>query len=106
MSDPNWLNRTMWTGDDLMTFKIVLALLIVLALAACSADVWTGFVYPDRTNLLVDIPIGGYPSLLECRDAALDLIEARRWDNADYECGLNCRPGPSFELLVCEVTRR
>ena len=91
-----------------MTSKIALALPIVLALNACSSDdVWTGNVYPDQINLSVDIPIGKYPSLLECREASLALIEARGWDNADYECGLNCRPfEEGIEALVCEDTLR
>ena len=90
-----------------MAFKIALASLIALNSAACSADVWTGSVYRDRLNLSADTPIGEYPSLPECRGAALAFIEARGWDNADYECGLNCRPfEEGIETLVCEVTQR
>ena len=54
-----------------MAFKIALASLIVLVLTACSADVWTGFVYPDRSDLSVDISVGEHPSLSECQEARM-----------------------------------
>jgi len=53
--------------------------------------------------------IGVYSSLRECRDAAINVIVAEGWSNADYECGLNCEK--LFEeipdsVLVCKQTSR
>ena len=90
-----------------MAFKIALASLIVLVLTACSADAWTGFVYPDRSDLSVDISVGEHPSLSECQEAVRALIRVRGWDNADYICGLNCRPWEeNTEITRCEVKAR
>ena len=45
----------------------------------------------------------------ECGVAARSAIEAAGWSDADYECGLNCKPWSEaaqagFDLLVCEDT--
>ena len=70
---------------------------------------WQGSVYPDRNNLRNDIRLPEYASLESCRRAALHMIHSNGWKNADYECGLNCRPMfPELvdSVLVCKKTLR
>ena len=56
--------------------RAALSLGLSLMLASCGEpDNWQGWVYPDRSNLLVDIPIGKFDTLEECRDAALAKLE-------------------------------
>ena len=88
----------------------VLALPLALALAACSGgEEWSGAVYPDRRNLLVHEWLPPNTSLDACREASLRYIALREWEDADYECGLNCRPynrAAPDGLRVCEITTR
>ena len=73
------------------------------------SDTWTGHVYPDKNNLSVSRKIGEYPSLEKCREVAQAKIAAAGWRNADYECGLNCKPMfPEIpdSVLVCEENSR
>ena len=70
-------------------------------------DTWIGHVYPNASNLLVDRFIGQYSSLEDCRRAATRVIADSGWENADYECGLNCKRDSSFGgLWICEDTLR
>lgn len=92
--------------------RAALSLGLSLMLASCGEpDNWQGWVYPDRSNLLVDIPIGKFDTLEECRDAALaKLEEAKLYDEGepiegDYECGLNCEPS-GYGGNICEETMR
>ena len=66
--------------------RIILAAGAVVVLASCfHEEMWSGWVYPDKANLLVDRPIGNYPSLEACRSAAKRMIAQEGWA-ADYEC--------------------
>ena len=87
--------------------KICLSVgLLVIALGGCGEDEWDGHVYPDKTNLLKSEYLGRYPSLAECRAAALAKISLLPIPaRADYECGLNCKPS-GYGVLVCEKTLR
>lgn len=69
--------------------------------SALNPNQWTGFVYPDQTNMRDYIEIGNFISLEECRDKSLD----RLIDNyqGTYECGLNCEFNPQMQINVCEV---
>ena len=69
-------------------------------------DTWRGWVYPSASNLMVDRFIGHYSSLEECRRAATGIIADSGWENADYECGLNCELDGRYSLWVCEDTLR
>ena len=70
-------------------------------------DTWTGHVYPNANDLLVDRFIGEYSSLEDCRRAATRTIADSGWENADYECGLNCTRDSSLGgLWICEDTLR
>lgn len=85
---------------------------LAILLTGCSeTDVWQGWVYPDAANLLVDVPIGNFDRLEECRDAALAELERSKIYRdgqsvpGDYECGLNCEATASG-LNICEKTER
>ena len=87
-------------------------LLLVIAVAVgvyflffAEEDRWSGFVYPNANNLAIDHPIGDYLTFQECQEAAIGLIRRRGWENADYECGLNCELKPFASYNVCEETR-
>ena len=69
-------------------------------------DEWEGFVYPDANDLLIHQNLGVFPSLTECRYAALyRLAELNASETGTYECGLNCRFEDGWETLkICEET--
>ena len=77
---------------------------LLLGLAGCSEE-WIGHVYPNKNQLVIDIGLGKFDSLEECRRSALRVIELAEWETeSDYECGLNCKVGP--KPYLCEVTAR
>ena len=48
-----------------------------------------------------------FKSLEDCRDACLRKISNAGYQNADYECGLNCKPlSPGADVFVCKKTLR
>jgi hypothetical protein len=71
---------------------------------------WQGWVYPDRTNLSNSISVGkDFKSLSDCRAACVNKINTSRYNNADYECGLDCKPlYPNIpdSVMVCKKTER
>ena len=82
------------------------ALLAISLVAGCGEDEWAGYVYPNKDDLTRHEYIGVYPSLFDCRDAALAKISLLpNRTRADYECGLNCEPAGSG-VSVCEKTLR
>ncbi len=85
---------------------LLLAVVVSTLLFGCSEE-WEGFVYPNRGNLLVDIPIGTFKSLQECRAAAQARLEQLgALERGDYECGLNCKRREDSRLAICERTER
>ena len=48
-------------------------------------------VYPDKNNLADSIDFEGINSLEMCRRNADRFINQGNYDNADYECGINCK---------------
>ena len=98
-----------------ITIGLIILLLVVLVASTItlflseSEDRWTCTVYPDKRQLSVSVTLGEHSSLQECGVAARSAIEAAGWSDADYECGLNCKPWSEaaqagFDLLVCEDT--
>lgn len=90
-----------------------LAYIAMLALCGCEKPEWRGWVYPDKTNLAYDVPLGTFSSLKECRASALQSLIAMRTDEGgpliqgDYECGYNCKAGGELNgLTLCERTER
>lgn len=88
-----------------MRFLFVTAVVVgIYFLFFAEEDRWSGHVYPDANDLLVDRPIGEYPTFEECQAAAIGAIRINGWQNADYECGLNCEP--QGLINICEETRQ
>jgi len=71
-------------------------------------DKWDGWVYPNANNLNKYISVGiGFKSLEDCRNACLKKIAISGYQNADYECGLNCKPSyPGADTFICKKTSR
>ena len=84
---------------------LVLMVLILGVITGCSKEEWSGFVYPNKNNLLDHRNIGTYSSLEQCRDAALSLMSSSNWHNGDYECGLKWKSS-SYGVMVCDKTLR
>jgi hypothetical protein len=54
---------------------------------------WEGVVYPERSNLNKYFYVGkSFKSLEECRDACQRMIYSSNYKEADYSCGLDCKP--------------
>ncbi|SKB58755.1 hypothetical protein SAMN06295920_10459 [Rhizorhabdus histidinilytica] len=90
---------------------------VILAMfALCGCDLlspqWKGWVYPNGAELTVDIPIGLFSTLEECRASAKRTLQftASRDENGnaiegDYECGYKCKAASDLGgLNVCEKT--
>lgn len=94
--------------------KILLIVLITFfipnSLYSFYDEKWQGFVYPDKTNLSTFISVGkDFKNLSDCRNACVNKIVNSGYKNADYECGLNCRPAyPNIpdSVMVCKKTER
>ena len=87
------------------TFAVVAVISCMLLVGCSGKEEWRGFLYPNRDDLTTHVEIGTFGSLEQCRDA----VRANKAysENADYECGLNCRDelGPGGPL-VCKKTER
>lgn len=97
--------------------KLLLAIVLVMSAGSVQAgmfskDVWTGFVYPDVTDLTVHKDIGGYGSLPACREAAFETMkslldqEQYKGNTANFECGLNCEYDNKIGINICEKTEQ
>lgn len=84
---------------------LVLIIFIGLISSVFKKDTWSGYFYPDRSNLSDWIESGfTFDSLDSCRvwakNKGIDLrIEPTSYD---YECGLNCEYKDGFN--ICEKT--
>ena len=82
--------------------------LAALLTAACSSPRWRASVYPSGTSLGGVRDLGEFPTLDECRVAALQyLSDIGASDRGDYECGKNCRADTTVAgttLYICEET--
>ena len=94
--------------------KILLILFVTILIPTSSnsffGENWQGWVYPDRGNLSKSISVGkDFKSLSDCRAACVNKINTSGYKNADYECGLNCKPmdknNPN-SVMVCKKTER
>ncbi len=86
-------------------FAVVVVIVATVLLIGCGEE-WDGHVYPDKADLTQSEYVGRYPSLQECRAAALAKISLlRNPHGADYECGLNCKSS-GYGVLICEKTLR
>lgn len=70
-------------------------------------EVWTGFLYPDATDLSNHIETGTFDTLEQCRDATISYAEGLNipFRQYDYECGINCEVRAGLGgINVCEET--
>ncbi len=83
----------------------VLLIVAVIWFIWPSDDVWTGYFYPDATNLSDHVETGAFDTLEECRDVTVSYAEDMGipYGQYDYECGLNCEIA-DYGLNVCEET--
>ena len=53
---------------------------------------WSGYVYPNASDLTVHVSAGTQHETLEdCRNACYAIIKSNNWQNAAYECGYKCK---------------
>lgn len=79
--------------EGCLTRRILLPIAAVIGsgtLASCNEG-WTGFVHPQRGNILTVVEIGTFGSLEECREAARAALANAGWSEGDYACGQGCR---------------
>ena len=54
---------------------------------------WEGVLYPDKYNPSNYFYVGkSFKSLEECREACQKKIYSSNYKEADYSCGLDCKP--------------
>ena len=84
---------------------VVLSLLLSGNVYAGWFGKWSGYVYPDASDLTVHVPAGTqYASLEDCRNACVGIIRTNNWQNADYECGYKCKFKDGIN--ICKETSR
>jgi hypothetical protein len=88
-----------------MKTAIIIGLSICTFLSSCSRATWSGFFYPNKSDLSVDVTLGEFSSLEECRSAARAMMQLPGNENGDYECGLNCRSSAE-KPRICEATEK
>ena len=96
-------NQILLTADKSIPIVVLIALAILAYFVFFKGEVWTGFVYPNADDLTAHRAIGEFPSLEACRSAVLNTISHNGWENADYECGLNCEPS-EYGINICKET--
>ena len=92
--------------------RILAVAVASLLLVACdSTPQWTGWVYPNGSDLTRDIPIGAFNTLEECRNSArpilanFNLYRDGEKIEGDYECGFKCKKDDGLGgLNICERT--
>ena len=83
-------------------------LLILVFLASCSQDedTFVLIVYPDKNNLDNHISVEVFDTLEQCRTSAENIISINKYENADYECGINCRKIYDSSMYICKESIR
>jgi len=94
-----------------MIKNILLISVTALLLSGCfserGAEVWTAWIYPDKTNIKRSMELGQFPSLEQCRTASLDKLSSLKLtDRGDYKCGLRCGYNEGLKTLICEETSK
>ncbi|MDH5523923.1 MAG: hypothetical protein OEY01_08010 [Desulfobulbaceae bacterium] len=85
-------------------FIIIFSAILMLMMTGCGSEQWSGVVYPDKKNILIQKNAGTFQSLEECKTGAMALLETLgALDTGFYECGKNCKN--TFEM-VCEEKMR
>lgn len=83
---------------------IIFSTILMLFIAGCGADQWSGSVYPDKKNILIQKNAGTFESLEECKTGSMALLETLgALEKGYYECGKNCTN--TYEM-ACEEKMR
>ena len=88
---------------------IIIAAVAFWAWERWGTERWGAVIYPNRDDTSKWVRIPEYDDLATCRSASLHYIRFNGWGNADYECGLNCRPysdAATHDMHVCKETRK
>ncbi len=91
-----------------MKKTIILSILAVFFLTGCiggdsSEQNWTALIYPDKSNTKRSKKHGIYPTLDECKKAAVsELTKLDLLTRGDYQCGLNCNHHEGMKVDICE----
>jgi hypothetical protein len=67
---------------------------------------WTGWVYPNASDLTQEVRLGEFESFEECQIGAINALRSMRATDGDYECGRRCRYDASIGINVCKETRK
>lgn len=88
---------------------LIAAVALVLMFTGCSnsnssgQEVWTAFIFPDKTNIKRSMEHGQFPTLQACQEGAvLKLQEINASETGFSECGLNCSFHDGMKATVCE----
>lgn len=88
--------------------------LIVFAIAAFfvwkwvdGGGAWTGWVYPDASDLTQSVRLGEFKNFEQCQEAAINGLRSLSVaDVGDYECGRGCRFDSNYGMDICKETRK
>ncbi len=94
-----------------MIKNLLLITTTAFLLAGCfgpkEAEVWTAWIYPDKTNNKRSMELGQFPSLKECVAESKDKLETLGLlQRGDYKCGLRCVYNEGLKTLICEKTSK
>ncbi len=88
-------------------FITVTALLLAGCFTERGPDVWTAWIFPDKSNIKRNMEIGQFKSIEECRKASLDKLASLNISNrGDYKCGLRCGYNEGLKTIICEKTMK
>lgn len=97
-------------GIKKFVFVAVLPVLFLVGCGLQKPDEWRGYYYPDASNLLMDVNNGmKWRTLDECRDWVADTKAIYNPDGTnfdDYECCLNGKYQPDYDMMLCDETSR
>jgi hypothetical protein len=88
--------------------KVFLFIPCILLAAGCTNESWTGFYYPNKSDLTVYTESPELETIEACRNWVDNQIpeHALEANSYDYECGKNCKFKSNLRTNVCEVTIR
>lgn len=72
-------------------------------------EVWTAFIFPDKSNNKRSMQYGEFSTLEACQEGAVaKLAEINAVQTGFSECGLNCSFHEGMKATVCErvVTKK
>jgi len=67
---------------------------------------WTGWVYPDASDLTRSVRLGEFKNFDQCQQAAISGLRSLRVEDGDYECGRRCKFNPTYGMDICKETRK